>query len=143
MATNTMPWHGIAGHNKLRKLEREDIECFFKCFGWEKVFLGTERRLRTYFLGLGGGWDQLWRNIALFLNWPWPCFPIINYSPCLHLLLCACLDFCTKLYPYHTPPIQEEETVRENTARGPKGRGQYFPVLSPPLGLGGYGTDIS
>ena len=47
------------------------------------------------------------------------------------------------LYPYHTPQIQEEETVRENTARGPKGRGQYFSVLTPPLGLGGYGTDIS
>ena len=35
------------------------------------------------------------------------------------------------------PPIQEEVTIRENIARGPQGRGQYFSVLSPPLGLGG------
>ena len=28
-------------------------------------------------------------------------------------------------------------TIRENIARGPQGRGQYFPVLSLPLGLGG------
>ena len=35
------------------------------------------------------------------------------------------------------PPIQEEVTIRENIARGPQGRGQYFSVLSLPLGLGG------
>ena len=35
------------------------------------------------------------------------------------------------------PPIQEEVTIRKNIARGPQGRGQYFSVLSPPLGLGG------
>ena len=35
------------------------------------------------------------------------------------------------------PPIQEEMGIRRNIARGPKGRGQYFPVFSSPLGLGG------
>ena len=35
------------------------------------------------------------------------------------------------------PPIQEEEGIRRNIARGPKGRGQYFSVFPPPLGLGG------
>ena len=53
--------------------------------------------LKKYSLEVGGGWDQLWRNIALFLYRPCPCFPTINYSACLHLLLRACLDFCTKL----------------------------------------------
>ena len=35
------------------------------------------------------------------------------------------------------PPIQEEVTIRKNIALGPTGLGQYFPVLSLPLGLGG------
>ena len=35
------------------------------------------------------------------------------------------------------PPIQEEVTIRKNIALGPAGLGQYFPVLSLPLGLGG------
>ena len=35
------------------------------------------------------------------------------------------------------PPIQEEMRIRRNIARGPSGLGQYFSVLSPPLGLGG------
>ena len=35
------------------------------------------------------------------------------------------------------PRIQEEVIIRKNIARGPKGRGQYFSVLSPPLGFGG------
>ena len=35
------------------------------------------------------------------------------------------------------PRIQEEETIRKNIALGPSGLGQYFSVLSPPLGFGG------
>ena len=35
------------------------------------------------------------------------------------------------------PPIQEQVTIRKNIALGPAGLGQYFPVLSLPLGLGG------
>ena len=35
------------------------------------------------------------------------------------------------------PRIQEEVIIRKNIARGPKGRGQYFSVLSLPLGFGG------
>ena len=35
------------------------------------------------------------------------------------------------------PPFQEEMWIRRNIALGPAGLGQYFSVLSPPLGLGG------
>ena len=35
------------------------------------------------------------------------------------------------------PPIQEEMRIRGNIALGPSGLGQYFPVFSSPLGLGG------
>ena len=35
------------------------------------------------------------------------------------------------------PRIQEEVTIRKNIALGPSGLGQYFSVLSPPLGFGG------
>ena len=38
--------------------------------------------------------EEIFSELALC----WPCFPTINYSACLHLLLRrSCLDFCTKL----------------------------------------------
>ena len=77
------PWQGTTNSENLKE---KTLNAFFNCFGWKKVFLGTERRLRSTL-----------KKYCPFSELALALFSHHQLFACFHLLLCACLDFCTKL----------------------------------------------